>query len=406
MTDPIPSDLASPVVRVFRDVSASALTAGFVAVLVGFTSSIAIVFAAAQAFGATPAQTTSWVWAICIGCGGLSLVLSLWWRMPIMIAWSTPGAAVLASAAEGGRFTMGQAAGAFVVCAVAITLVGFSGLFERLMSLIPLSLASALLAGALSRFALDGFVAAGPKPWLVIPMLVAYLLGRRFFPRFAVLAVLVVGVVIAAVAGELRTDAVTWSVARPQWLSPEFSFQAIVSLALPLFVVTMAGQNLPGVAALRTAQYPAPLSKTIGLTGLTTLVLAPFGGYALNLAAITAAICQGPEANEDRDRRYIAAAFNGLLYLGVGLVAGAVTGALTAFPQALVRAIAALALLGTITANLQAAVRDDGTREAAVLCFLVTLSGVTIASVGSAFWGAVAGVLALLVARVRRTGAA
>jgi benzoate membrane transport protein len=388
--------------RALRDLSASTAAAGFVAVLVGFTSSIAVVFSAAQAFGATPDQTTSWVWAICLGCGGLSLLLSLWWKLPVMIAWSTPGAAVLASAAGEGRFTVGEASGAFIVCGVAIAVVGFTGLFERLMALIPLGLASALLAGALSRFALDGFVGAQTEPALVLAMFAVYLLGRRLVPRYAMVGVLAVGIAAAALGGDLRTDAITWAVARPAWLDPVVSVRALVSLALPLFVVTMAGQNLPGVAAIRTAGYPAPLSRIIGLTGVTTVALAPFGGYAFNLAAITAAICLGPEAHPDPDRRYTAAAVCGLLYVVVGVFAAAVTGLLIAFPAELVRAIAALALVGTIATNLTAALADDRAREPAALCFLVTLSGVTLAGIGSAFWGAAAGVTALAVATLTR----
>jgi len=386
-------------VRLLRDLSVSTATAGFVAVLVGFTSTVAVVFAAAQAFEATPAQTTSWVWAIAVGCGSLSVALSLWRRVPVMIAWSTPGAAVLASAASGAGFTMGEAAGAFVVCSIAIALVGFSGLFERLMQVVPLGLAAALLAGALTRFALDGFVSAQAEPLLVVGMLAAYLAGRRVAPRYAMVGVLVSGVLLAVMGGDLHAEDLRWSLARPVWLAPTFSLSAVVSLAVPLFVVTMAGQNLPGVAAIRTAGYEVPLSKVIGATGAAGVLLAPFGGYALNLAAITAAICLGPEAHEDPDRRYSAAVVNGVLYMALGIFAGAVTGLLAAFPAALVRALAALALVGTITANLAAALADERSREPAILCFLVTLSGVTLAQIGSAFWGAVAGVVALAVGR-------
>ncbi|MDH4146262.1 MAG: benzoate/H(+) symporter BenE family transporter [Acidimicrobiia bacterium] len=385
--------------RLLRDLSVSTATAGFVAVLVGFTSTVAVVFAAAQAFEATPAQTTSWVWAIAVGCGSLSVALSLWRRVPVMIAWSTPGAAVLASAASGAGFTMGEAAGAFVVCSIAIALVGFSGLFERLMQVVPLGLAAALLAGALTRFALDGFVSAQAEPLLVVGMLAAYLAGRRVAPRYAMVGVLVSGVLLAVMGGDLHAEDLRWSLARPVWLAPTFSLSAVVSLAVPLFVVTMAGQNLPGVAAIRTAGYEVPLSKVIGATGAAGVLLAPFGGYALNLAAITAAICLGPEAHEDPDRRYSAAVVNGVLYMALGIFAGAVTGLLAAFPAALVRALAALALVGTITANLAAALADERSREPAILCFLVTLSGVTLAQIGSAFWGAVAGVVALAVGR-------
>ena len=391
--------------RFFRDLSLSTVTAGFVAMLVGFTSSIAIVFSAARALGANDAQVSSWVWAISMGTGGLTLALSLWYRLPVMVAWSTPGAAVLATAAASGGFTLPEAVGAFLICGAAITIAGFSGLFERVMTRIPLALAGALLAGVLSRFALDGVLATRSEPLLVMAMLAAYLAGRRWFARYTMVLVLAVGITIAAVTGSLESGAIQWSLARPVFLSPQFSLAAIVSLALPLFVVTMAGQNLPGVAVIRTFDYPVPISKVIGVTGLGSLLLAPFGGYALNLSAITAAICMGPAAHEDRDRRYTAAASNGVLYLAVGMGGAAVTSLLNAFPVELVRAVAALALLSTIAANLSAAVTLETNRDAAILTFLVTLSGVTLGGVGSAFWGAIAGVVAL-VAQRWRSGAA
>ena len=387
--------------RLFRDLSISTATAGFVAVLVGFTSSIAIVFSAARALGATDAQVSSWVWAISIGTGGLTLLLSLAYRLPIMVAWSTPGAAVIATAATASGYRLKEAVEAFLVCALAIAFVGFSGLFERVMTRIPLSLAGALLAGVLSRFALDGVSATKTAPTLVVAMLVAYLAGRRRFPRYTMVAVLAVGIAVAALSGKLAAGGVRWSIARPVFVGPHFSAAAIVSIAVPLFVVTMAGQNLPGTAVIRTFDYPVPVSRVIGITGVATLLLAPFGGFALNLSAITAAICMGPAAHEDRDRRYTAAVCNGALYLLVGLGGAAVTSLLNAFPSELVRAVAALALLSTIAANLSAAVADEPTRDAAILTFLVTLSGVSLVGVGSAFWGAVAGVVALVAQRWR-----
>ncbi len=388
--------------RFFKDLSLSAFTAGFVAVLVGFTSSVAIVFQAAQAFGATPAQITSWMWALGLGMGLCSLVPSLLLRQPVMVAWSTPGAAVLATAGLAGGFSMAEAVGAFMVCALLITLAGATGWFERVMNRIPMEIASALLAGVLARFGLDAFAAAQTALPLVLVMLAAYLLARKRLPRYAVVVTLAAAVLFVALRGDMRWSAVRLELAMPVFTMPRFSLSALVSLALPLFVVTMASQNLPGVAVMRATGYQLPVSRLITMTGLATLVLAPFGAFALNFSAITAAICMGPEAHEDRGKRYTAAASCGLIYVVIGLFGAVITGLLTAFPRELVVAIAGLALLGTIGNGLAMALREEGHREAALITFLVTLSGVVVAGVGSAFWGVVAGSLALFVQQYGR----
>lgn len=383
--------------RFIRDLSLSAVTAGFVAVLVGFTSSVALIFQAAQALSATPEQITSWIWALGLGMGLCTALPSLWLRKPVMVAWSTPGAAVVASAALAGDLSMAEAVGAFLASGALITLAGATGWFERVMDRIPLALASALLAGVLARFGMQAFGAAATDLALVLVMLVAYLLARRFLPRYAVVATLAAGVLEALASGHLAWQPMTLTLAQPVITAPEFSVRALVGMALPLFVVTMASQNLPGVAAIRAAGYAMPISRLVTITGLATLVLAPFGAYALCLSAITAAICMGPQAHEDPTRRYTAAVACGLIYLAVGLFGGAVAGALSAFPKELVSAIAGLALLGTIGSGLSAALADEGRREAALLTFLVTVSGVVIAGIGSAFWGLMAGALALFV---------
>ena len=384
-----------------RDLSVSALVSGFVAVLVGFTSSVVIVFQAAAAFGATPAQAASWIWALGLGMGLTSLGLSLWYRQPVLTAWSTPGAALLVTAGAG--VPMAQAVGAFMVCALLITLAGATGWFARVMGRIPQALAAALLAGVLARFAFDAFASAQRELTLVLVMFIVYLLGRRLWPRYAVPSVLLAGVGVAAAKGQLNFGGVQWALAAPVFVAPAFSVAAMIGIALPLFVVTMASQNLPGVAAQRAAGYDTPVSPVITVTGLATLVLAPFGGYALNLAAITAAICMGREAHEDPARRYWASAAAGVFYVIVGLMGGAVVGLIAAFPKELVLAVAGLALLGTIGSGLAAAMKDDRQREAALITFLVTASGLTLWGVGAAFWGVVAGVLALAVQRWRTT---
>jgi benzoate membrane transport protein len=375
----------------------SAVVAGFVAVLVGFTSSVAIVFQAAAALGATPAQTASWIWALGLGMGLTSLGLSLKYRMPVLTAWSTPGAALLVTAGAG--VPMAEAVGAFVVCAVLITLAGATGAFARVMDHIPQPLAAALLAGVLARFAFDAFAALPREPALVGAMCAAFVAGRRWWPRYAVPGVLAAGVAVAVAQGRLALGGIEWALATPVFTMPAFSVAAVVGIALPLFVVTMASQNLPGVAAQRAAGYAVPVSPAIATTGLATLVLAPFGAYALNLAAITAAICMGREAAEDPARRWWASAAAGVFYVVVGLLGGAVVALLAAFPPALVLAVAGLALLSTIGSALATAVKDEAEREAALVTFVVTASGMALLGIGSAFWGLVAGVLVRLALR-------
>jgi benzoate membrane transport protein len=379
----------------FKDLSLSAINAGFVTVLVGFTSSAVLVFQAAQALGANPAQIGSWMLALCIGMGVSGIALSLRYRAPIAIAWSTSGAAMLITSASG--VDLAEATGAFIACGLLITLCGFSGWFERIVKHIPMAIAAGMLAGILLRFGLDAFAAMNSQFGLVFPMFACYLLARRLLPRYAVVAPLAVGVAIAASRGMLNFDGVELALATPQFVAPSFSLQAMIGVALPLFAVTMASQNLPGLTVLRASGYQTPSSPLIGWTGVATLLLAPFGGYALNLATITAAICTGKEAHEDPAKRYAAAVAAGAFYLLVGLF-GATVGALfLAFPNELILAIAGLALLGTIGNGLASALLEERHREAALITFLVTASGVSLLGIGSAFWGMLAGALAMLV---------
>ena len=392
----------------FKDLSPSACTAGFVAVLVGFTSSVAIVFQAALAFNASSQVISSWMWALGVGMGLCSLLPSLWLKKPVMVAWSTPGAAVLATAGAAGGFTMNDAVGAFMISAVLITLSGATGWFERVMNRIPMGIASALLAGVLVRFGLQGFLAVQTALPLVLLMFITYLIARRLLALYAVPITLLVAIGFVALPSSFTGSqgfsgaAVAFELAMPIFMAPSFSWAAAISLALPLFVVTMASQNLPGVAAIRAAGYGGPvggipISNIITLTGLATLVLAPFGAFALGLSAITASICMGKDAHPDPDKRYTASAVCGALYLLIGVFGAAITGVLSSFPSELIAAIAGLALLGTIGNALATAVKDESHREASLITFLVTLSGLQIAGVGSAFWGVVAGAVALFV---------
>lgn len=384
-----------------RVMPVTAVVAGLITVLVGVTSSAAIVFTAAEAAGAGPRELTSWMLALGVGMGVTCIGLSLRYKAPVVTAWSTPGAALLVSGLDG--VTMAQAVGAFLVSAALVVLSGLTGWFERVMGRIPVPLAAGLLAGVLVQFGTGLFARMDGHFAVVFSMFAVYLLGRRLLPRYAVVAALAAGVAVAAVQGSLRPGRIRFAFAEPVLTAPVFSWQVIISVALPLFVVTMASQNLPGVAVLRGDGYDrVPVSPLITWTGATNLLLAPFGCFGLNLAAITAAICTGREAHEDPDRRYLAGVWAGVFYLGVGVFGGTVGSLLTALPTALILGIAGLGLLGTIGNSLASALSDESAREAAVITFLATASGVTLLGVGSAFWGLLAGALTVAVTRRRQ----
>ena len=380
-----------------KDISVSAVVAGFVTVLVGFTSTAVIVFQAAHAVGAGPAEIASWMWALGLGMGLTCIGLSLRYRMPVVTAWSTPGAAMLITSAAG--VALPEAIGAFMVSGLLIAIAGFSGWFERALNRIPISIASGMLAGVLMRFGLELFIVMKAQFAVVFAMFAVYLLMRRLIPRYAVISAFVLGIAVAAMQGSLHLETVHLEFARPVWITPEISASTVIGVALPLFIVTMASQNAPGVAVIRASGYPVPISPVIGWTGVATVILAPFGAFALNLAAITAAICMGREAHEDTARRYMASVSAGFFYILIGLF-GATVGALfAAFPRELVAAIAGLALIGTIGNGLAWALTNERDREPALITFLVAASGVTLFGIGSAFWGLIAGSLTLLVLR-------
>ena len=375
------------------------VAAGLIAVLVGFTSSAIIIFQAAEAAGATHAEVGSWILALSIGMALTSIGPSLYYRKPVLTAWSTPGAALLAVSLSG--VSMSDAIGAFVFCGLLITLFGWTGWFERAISKIPLPLASAMLVGILLRFGLDVFVAMTTQPALVGAMFIAYLLLKRYLPRYSVILVLVLGVLWSAGADLLHAEAIELTWALPHFVWPSFNLTVLIGVGLPLFVVTMASQNVPGVAVMRAAGYDTPISPLITTTGVATVLLAPFGGFAFNLAAITAAICLGPEAHEDPQRRYLASVAAGGWYLLAGLMGATVVSLFAAFPRELVMAMAGLALLSTIAGGLTTAMAEPSQREAALITLLVTASGISLLGIGSAFWGLVAGGLSLVLLRPR-----
>ena len=376
-----------------RAFNLSHLSAGFIAVLVGYTSSAAIVFQAASAAGAGPAQISAWLLALGLGMGVTCIGLSLYFRSPVLTAWSTPGAALLATSLVG--IPMNEAIGAFLFASLLLTIFGFTGWVETFMKHVPKSLAAAMLAGVLLRFGLDAFVSLRTQPVLVGLMLVIYLGGRRFNSRYTI-PLTFLGGLLWAVQGDLvHTEALSLTLAQPIFTMPAFSASTLIGVGIPLFIVTMASQNVPGIAVLRANGYQTPVSPLIGWTGLTGLLLGTFGGYQFNLAAITAAICMSPEADRNPERRYLAAVWAGIFYLVTGLLGATVAGLFTALPKELVAAIAGIALLGTIGNSLTGALLDERERDAALITFLVTASGLSLLSIGSAFWGLAFGLIVL-----------
>ncbi|CAM03415.1 benzoate membrane transport protein [Saccharopolyspora erythraea NRRL 2338] len=386
--------------RASRVLPVSSLVAGAITTLVGVTSSAAIVFQAARALGAGPAEIGSWVLALGVGIGITSITLSLRHRAPVVTAWSTPGAALLAASAQG--TSMAEAVGAFLVAAALTVLVGVTGWFEKAVDLIPASIASALLGGVLLRFGLDVFTTMRTQFWLVLAMLVGYLVCKALVPRYAVLAALVAGVAFAAARGTLHFEGVRLATAVPVLTWPDWSAHAVVGIAVPLFVITMTSQNLPGVVTLRAHGYTTPVSPVLSWTGLANLVLAPLGCFGINLAAITAALCMGPDAHRDPGQRYRAAVVSGVFYLLLGVFGAALGSVLGAFPVALVAALAGIGLLDTIGGSLANATADPAGRTAALIAFLVTASGLAPFGIASVFWGLVAGLAAHAISRMSR----
>lgn len=379
-----------------------AILAGFVAVLVGYASSAAFIWQAAAAAGATPGQIAGWMTSLGLGMGISTLALSWWYKTPVLTAWSTPGAALLATSLQG--VTLSETIGVFIFANALILLCGVTGLFARLMRLIPHSLAAAMLAGVLLRFGLQAFGNLQGNLLLCGSMLAAWLVTKAFAPRYAIVATLLVGVLVAAVKGDIVTSELTLSLVMPQFIAPTFSLTSLLSVGLPFFLVTMASQNAPGFATMTASGYAPAVSPLIIVTGALALLFSPFGVFSICIAAITAAICQSPDAHPDADKRWLAAAAAGVFYLLAGISGGSVSGLMAALPLSWIQTLAGLALLGTISGSLYQALQPPAERDSAIVTFLLTASGITLLGIGSAFWGlVVGGVCYSLFSRARRT---
>jgi benzoate membrane transport protein len=396
------SDSAAPAAA-RGDLSLSAIVAGLVAVLVSFGGTAVLMVQAGHTAGLDAARIGSWLGAICLALGLGGAYLSVRTRLPIVLAWSTPGAALLITALAGIPFP--EAVGGFVVAAALALLCGIFGWVDPIARRIPAQIASAMLAGVLLNFGVGVFSAMGQQAALVLPMALTYLVCKRYAARYAILAVLAMGLAVAAAQGLLRFDSADWHLTEFVWTTPVFTWRGVISLAIPLFVVAMASQNLPGLAVLQAAGYrDVPASRIIAVSGGVGLIAAPFGAHSVTLAAIIAAICAGNEAHPDPARRYVAAATYGIAYVVLGIAAGAVAVFFQALPPALIAALAGLALLGPIMGGMAAAMQEPEGREAALITLLATASGMTFWGVGSAFWGLAAGLAAhAVMTRARRS---
>ncbi|VVP19679.1 benzoate/H(+) symporter BenE family transporter [Pseudomonas fluorescens] len=384
----------------FRDFSLSAAVAGFIATVISYAGPLVIIFQAAEAAHLSREVLSSWIWAISIGSAVLGIGLSLRYRVPVIIAWSAPGSALLVALLP--EISMAEAVGAYLVSSLIIFVVGISGAFDRIISKLPGAIAAAMLAGILFSFGTGLFVSMQHKPMLVLAMFACYLICKRLMPRYAVMMVLLVGCSIAAFTGDLHRETLVIGLATPVWITPEFSLGAILNIALPLVMVALTGQFVPGMAVLRASGYSIPASPIIASNALGTALLAPFGCHGLNLAAITAAICTGRESHEDPRKRYVAGVVGGLCYLLFGIFGATLVSLFSAFPKELIAALAGLALFAAIAGALTGAMAVPGDREAALVTFLVTASGMSLFGLSAAFWGLIFGMVTHVLLNARR----
>ncbi|WP_298942320.1 benzoate/H(+) symporter BenE family transporter [uncultured Psychromonas sp.] len=379
----------------------AAMSAGLVAVIVGFSSSIALIYQLVINLGGDSHLVASWLLALGISMGVLSILLSYLYRIPILIAWSTPGAALLIANVQG--FDLNQAVGGFIVCAVLLFIFPLLMPLDKLFKWLPTQLASAMLAGILLKFGFSVFEQMELQPLLIISMFISYLLAKRFIPQWTLLIVIAVSVILAWQLQLIESKVIEWQWSEWQFIQPTFSWSIIVGVSLPLFIVTTAAQNLPGIAMLQSFGYQAPIKRILSLTGLFNIIVAPFGGYALNLAAISASICMTEDVHKEANKRYWASIWAGIFYITLGLLAAYIIAWFALLPESLILALAGIALFGTITHSLQQSVNSESkpTNEAAVITLLITASPIALWGLSSVIWGVIGGLLVLLFSQLK-----
>ena len=372
-----------------KDGSITAWVAGFLAVLISYAGPLVIFIQAAQVGHVSSTELTSWIWAISMGAGVSGLLLSWWLKQPIITAWSAPGTALLLSLML--KVTMPEVVGAYLTAALIIIVIGVSGWFEKIVNFIPKGIAAGMMAGILFQFGIQAFRATMDMPSLVFAMIAAYLISKRFWPRYAVVIVALTGFAVAFGLGKTHLEALSLSMAKPVFVMPHFDLGVFLSFTVPLVLVSLTGQYLPGMAVLQLAGYRTPSRAVVTGTGIASLLTACFGGITIVLAAITAALCTGKDSHPDPNKRYVAGIANGVFYLIGGTFAGTIVQVFSAFPSALIAALAGLALIGAIVANIRMLVEEGAYIEPSVVTFLATASGMTLFGLGAAFWGVVFG---------------
>ncbi|NVC93519.1 benzoate/H(+) symporter BenE family transporter [Vibrio natriegens] len=371
----------------------SHLSAGFTAVLVGYTSSVVIIIQAATSAGATPSQIESWLLALGVTMGLTSIAYSWFYKTPILTAWSTPGAAMLVIASQ--QYELSVVIGSFVVSGALILLTGLISPLSRALERIPPQLGTAMLGAILLPFCLGSFQAVSSAPITFLIMFGGFLLAKNTIPRYAMLVLLILGVVCAVAVEDATLNIEELSIAQPMWVTPGLDLGAILNLSIPLYIITMLSQNLPGIAMMKSYQYDTPVKPVLMGTGITNILSAPFGGFSVNLAAISAAICMTPEVDSDKTQRYRAVVWAGVFYLIAGVFATTVVAIFLSLPNEVTKILAGFALLGTLMMCLQSAFHDEGYRESALFTFLITLSGISFLGVSATLWGLLVGIMHL-----------
>lgn len=377
------------------DWSISATVAGFLAVLISYSGPLIIFFQAAQKAQVSSAMMISWIWGISIGAAVAGIFLSIKYKVPVITAWSAPGTALLVTLFP--NISLNEAIAAYITSAVVIFLIGITGYFDKLLKWIPQDVAAGMMAGILFQFGLGLFTATDSMPMIVFGMLMVFLLAKRLVPRYAMVWVLVSGVVLSLVLGKMNPVEVSFTLAIPQFIAPEWTWNSTLNLAIPLILVSLSGQFLPGMAIMKLSGYDTPAKPIITATSIASLAVACVGGITIVLASITAALCMGKDAHELKDKRYIAGIANGIFYILGGLFAGSIVMLFSLLPKELVAALAGLALLGAIATNISVAMKNESHRDAALITFLATASGMHFLGLSSVFWGICIGIIAHLI---------
>ncbi|HFF4405609.1 TPA: benzoate/H(+) symporter BenE, partial [Acinetobacter baumannii] len=375
-----------------NDWSISATVAGFLAVLISYSGPLIIFFQAAQRAHVSTDMMVSWIWGISIGAAVSGIYLSIKYKTPVITAWSAPGTALLVTLFP--NISLNEAVAAYITSAIVIFLIGITGYFDKLLKWIPQDVAAGMMAGILFQFGISLFTASDSMPLIVFSMLIVFLIAKRLMPRYTMIWVLAAGVLLSLILGKMNPVDVNFNLAIPQWISPEWTWNSTLNLAVPLILVSLTGQFLPGMAIMKLSGYDTPAKPIITATSIASLAVACVGGITIVLASITAALCMGKDAHELKEKRYIAGIANGIFYILGGLFAGSIVMLFSLLPKELVAALAGLALLGAIATNISVAMKNDGQRDAALITFLASASGMHFLGLSSVFWGICIGVIA------------